>query len=204
MTNMRVSPHAIYFTNKCRCIETYEFELWDNFSIFHVCKPSPRTCSHVRRVQGEEQWGEPHSAWCRLLPSIATRPEELPAAGAQYSAAAFVSPSGHKAVSLIIAHLECSHLTDLPKSASESMGVLDFAHYFLAFSCTPLPWIIRLAVVRAHICTTVSVVFGTFKAPSGNGDSGYLSQTIFAIFGIFISGLGYIFIIKVEQFTCYR
>ena len=107
------------------------------FPFVHVCDPSLRTCSHGRRVQGEEQWGVPYSAYCPLAPSSATPLEELPAAAAECSAETFVTPTGHKAVSLIAAHLECSHLTDLPISASESLGLRDFAHYLLASSCTP-------------------------------------------------------------------
>lgn len=60
----------------------------------------------------------PYSAQCPLAPSSTTPPEELPAAAAECSVANFVTPTGHKAVSLIDAHLKCSHLTDLPISAS--------------------------------------------------------------------------------------
>ena len=84
---------------------------------FHVYEPSHMTCNHGQRVQGEEQGGVLHSAWCSLAPSIITPLEELPAAAAQCSAGAFLTPSGHKAVSLIIVHLEYSPLMDLLLSA---------------------------------------------------------------------------------------
>ena len=85
-------------------------------SVFFV--PSLRTCSHVQRVQGEEKGSPLHSAWCGLAPFSATPPEELPAAAAECSAVTLVTPTRHKAVSLIAAHFKSSHLTDLPISAS--------------------------------------------------------------------------------------
>ena len=107
-----------------------------------------------------------------LLPSSATSLEKLPAAAAECSVAASVTPSGHKAVSLILAYLECRHLTDLPIRASFSLGLIYFAHYTLASSCKPFPRIIRWTSVCADIYTTVSVVLGSFKAPSVKGDLG--------------------------------
>ena len=161
-------------------------------TIFLVCKSSIRTCSHGQRVQGEEQWGVPHSARCCLLPSSATPLEELPAASEQRSAVAFVTPTGQKAVCLILAHL------DLPIKASYSLWLLDLAHYTLPSLCTALPWIITMTGFHADIHTTVSIVFGTFKAPSG-----FLSGKISTIFGIFIFSLGYISINKSEYFGGY-
>ena len=43
----------------------------------HVFHSFLRTCSHGRRVQGEEYGGLPHSALCSLASSSATPPEEL-------------------------------------------------------------------------------------------------------------------------------
>ena len=78
----------------------------------HVFHSSLRTCSHDQRVQCEEYGGSPHSARCSLAPSSATPPEELPAAAAKCSAVTLVILTRHKAVSLIAAHLECSHRMD--------------------------------------------------------------------------------------------
>ena len=108
------------------------------------------------------------------------------------SAVAFVTPTGQKAVSLILAYL------DLPINASYSLWLLDFAHYTLASSCIPLPWLIILTGFCAGTCTTVSIVFGTFKAPSG-----YLSGKTSTILDIFMFSLGYISIIKSDCLGCY-
>ena len=59
---------------------------------------------------------EVYSAQCPLVHSSASPLEEVPTAAAEFSAATFVTPTSHKAVSLIIAHRECSNLKYLPIS----------------------------------------------------------------------------------------
>ena len=50
------------------------------------------------------------------------------------SAATFINLSGHKFMTLGVAHLEFSHKTDFMVSLIEFLGLQDFGYYPLAFS----------------------------------------------------------------------
>ena len=81
-------------------------------------------------------------------------------------------------VSLDLAHLECSHETDVVVSPVESLGLLDIAHYPLALVCTlHKAWIIRLTSVRAHVCTTVSVISEVLRHSQENKINILVGQT---------------------------